>query len=502
MPKFEQTIPLTGLDKETALAICYQAFQDLGWPVLYAGEEKILGQTIKLWNSYPQQIIVGINGLELNISSEMNKGQMMDLGGKNKKNTKTFFAAFDAARTTLQEEKIQDNKNTLAALRTKTAEAAEQQQKEAEEVEKAMNLNGSNLYVTYTLIGINVLVFILMAIDGAGIMDTNAVVHLKWGSDYAPLTLTGDWWRVFTCMFIHFGIIHLAMNMYCLYYIGTFLEPMLGKVKYISAYLCTGVLSSIASLWWHKEAVNSAGASGAIFGMYGLFLALLTTNLIPKTVRQGLLQNIGIFVVYNLVYGTKGGVDNAAHIGGLLSGFVFGYLFVIGIKKGKEGQQVKWVLPVIIAATIAIAGLYLNSNKLSTEERSQALNMIENTKHKDTERYNASMQQVGQLEDSALAPLNDTTALFDQAFKTKLENISLPLYQKMEDKLKEIDQYDIAANLHTKIKDLITYVAIKQQELDIYIKMCEAGSSEQLTPELDKIKEREVEITKKLQSDN
>jgi len=162
------------------------------------------------------------------------------------------------------------------------------------------------------MIAINVLVFILMAMDGAGIMDLNPMVHIKWGSNYLPLTLSGDWWRVITSTFIHFGIIHLLMNMYCLYMAGVYLEPMLGKLKYITAYLCTGILASIISLWWHRDIAeyNSAGASGAIFGMYGLFLALLSTNLIPKQMRMPLLQSIGIFVVYNLAYGMKAGVDN------------------------------------------------------------------------------------------------------------------------------------------------------------------------------------------------
>src|SRR5580698_9586542 len=78
---------------------------------------------------------------------------------------------------------------------------------------------------------------------------------------------------------------------------------------------------------------SSAGASGAIFGMYGVFLALLTTNLIDKVRRTALLASIGIFVGYNLLYGTKSGVDNAAHVGGLISGILIGYIFFPGLKK-------------------------------------------------------------------------------------------------------------------------------------------------------------------------
>jgi hypothetical protein len=79
-------------------------------------------------------------------------------------------------------------------------------------------------------------------------------------------------------------------------------------------------------------------ADGAIFGMYGVFLAMLTTNLIEKTARKALLTSIGIFVGYNLIYGLKGGIDNAAHIGGLVGGLVIGYALIPSLKKPEENK--------------------------------------------------------------------------------------------------------------------------------------------------------------------
>lgn len=127
------------------------------------------------------------------------------------------------------------------------------------------------------------------------------------------------------------------MNMYALLYIGVLLEPHLGRTRFISAYILTGITASIASLWWHDLTI-SAGASGAIFGMYGVFLAMLTTNLIEKTARKALLTSIAIFVGYNLIYGLKGGIDNAAHIGGLVGGLVIGYALIPSLKKPEENK--------------------------------------------------------------------------------------------------------------------------------------------------------------------
>ena len=86
MPKQEQTIALTNSDRETTLAICYQAFKDLSWEILFAGDENIIVQTPKKWNSNPQHVVVSSNGSELNVSSEMIKDELADITGKNKKN--------------------------------------------------------------------------------------------------------------------------------------------------------------------------------------------------------------------------------------------------------------------------------------------------------------------------------------------------------------------------------------------------------------------------------
>jgi rhomboid protease GluP len=120
--------------------------------------------------------------------------------------------------------------------------------------------------------------------------------------------------------------------MYALMYIGMLLEPVLGRTKFIVGYLLCGITASTISLWWHDYTV-SAGASGAIFGLYGIFLALLSTNLIEKNVRSSFLSSISIFVIYNLTIGMKAGIDNAAHIGGLAGGVFTGYCFYFPLRR-------------------------------------------------------------------------------------------------------------------------------------------------------------------------
>jgi rhomboid protease GluP len=134
-------------------------------------------------------------------------------------------------------------------------------------------------------------------------------------------------------MFLHGGIMHLLCNIYGLVIAAICLEPLLGRVKYLLLYLLAGIGGSLASIGWYENTA-SVGASGAIFGLYGAVLALLLTNAFSKEDKKVLFFMIGIYVVVNLLWGVTGGIDNAAHIGGLFSGAVIGLLlYSVGPKK-------------------------------------------------------------------------------------------------------------------------------------------------------------------------
>ncbi|WP_413669728.1 rhomboid family intramembrane serine protease [Mucilaginibacter sp. Mucisp86] len=187
-------------------------------------------------------------------------------------------------------------------------------------------------FSTAIIIDLNLLLFIIMVCSGLGFINFNAHDLLVWGGNFRPSVQTGQYWRLLTNMFLHGGIMHVLFNMYGLLFVGIFLEPLLGTGKYTVLYLLTGIIASITSIWWHPATV-SVGASGAIFGMYGVFLALLTTNLFPPEFKKPFLINTAVFVGYNLLAGLSGGIDNAAHIGGLLSGLLFGYALYPSLKQ-------------------------------------------------------------------------------------------------------------------------------------------------------------------------
>ena len=205
------------------------------------------------------------------------------------------------------------------------------------------------------LIDINLYFFVRVALYCSSFVQPEASKLLECGVNFGPLTLTGEWWRILTCNFIHIGILHLLMNLYALLYIGLFLEPLIGRRRIFVAYLLTGLCSAIASLLIHPEVI-SAGASGAIFGLYGIFLVYLLSHRIEKEQRLPLLISIGLFMLYNLAYGfSHSGIDNAAHIGGLVSGCLLGALYLLGerLSKGKEKQQ-KILYPFLGEAVMAV----------------------------------------------------------------------------------------------------------------------------------------------------
>jgi rhomboid protease GluP len=193
-------------------------------------------------------------------------------------------------------------------------------------------------FITPILIYMNVGLFIIMFISGLGFMSFKGQDLLEWGANFGPMTKDGQWWRLFTSMFLHGGLMHVLANMYGLLFVGLFLEPLLGRTKFLLVYISTGIIGSIASIWWY-DATVSVGASGAIFGLYGIFLSAMATRIFSIEFSKAFLLSTVIFVGYSLLMGVFGGIDNAAHIGGLASGFVIGLGLYPLLKERQEQQE-------------------------------------------------------------------------------------------------------------------------------------------------------------------
>ena len=219
-----------------------------------------------------------------------------------------------------KEESSEDGFNLFMKLTKEINDKNEVEAKKAEDI-----FTKKRPVITYALIIINVLVFLAMYIFGKGSEDT--LTLLLFGAHYPVLVRAGDYYRLITSAFLHAGLLHLIFNNYALYVIGSQLESFLGKAKFLIIYLVSAICGSLMSMLFSDGI--SVGASGAIFGLLGSLLyfgynyrvylgTVLKSQIIP-------------LIILNLVIGfITPGIDNAAHIGGLLGGL--GMTMALGIK--------------------------------------------------------------------------------------------------------------------------------------------------------------------------
>jgi rhomboid protease GluP len=183
-----------------------------------------------------------------------------------------------------------------------------------------------HVFVTPVLVAINAAVFVLMIVNGVHLLEPLIADLIAWGANYGPRTMGGEWWRLLTSNYIHIGLPHILFNMWVLWSAGPLVERLMGNTGFVIVYVMSGVFGSLISLLWNPLVV-SAGASGAVFGIYGCLLGilLLERDSIPTPVLKHLGGSTVAFVAYNVIYGLgTEGIDMAAHVGGLITGFLCG----------------------------------------------------------------------------------------------------------------------------------------------------------------------------------
>lgn len=192
-----------------------------------------------------------------------------------------------------------------------------------ESLTELMHSSPARTPLTHTFLLVNLLVFVAMLTQGAGFWHTSTVVPLAWGASFGPATQDGQWWRLFTALFIHFGLIHLGMNMWALRDVGRLVERLAGPWRFATVYVGSGILGNLLSLVVQGNKAVSGGASGAIFGLYGALLVLLWSERrrVDPAEFRWLFGLASVFIVLMLGMGwVIPGIDNAAHGGGLVAG--------------------------------------------------------------------------------------------------------------------------------------------------------------------------------------
>ncbi|SDK82125.1 rhomboid protease GluP [Methylophilus rhizosphaerae] len=241
--------------------------------------------------------------------------------------------------------------------------------------------------VTKGLIALNVLVFVVMWWNGAGFWHSSNIVQLAWGANFAPATADGQWWRLGSAMFLHFGILHLGMNMLALWDGGKLVERMFGALRFLLIYLVSGVSGNLLSLVIQGNQAVSGGASGAIFGIYGALLVYVwfDRHRMHTQAFRWLFWGALLFSALTILMGYMvPGIDNSAHIGGFVTGMVMALLLFPAVNlSGKPFVATQWAagLTWLIALFVLLTHLpvpkYRWHDELAIQQQVQRLHLVD-----------------------------------------------------------------------------------------------------------------------------
>ena len=226
---------------------------------------------------------------------------------------------------------------------------------------------------TYALIAINVLVFAAAVAQGVPPLDPPADALTPWGANVGPLTTDGQWWRTLTSVFVHFGLVHLAVNMAAIADLGRTAERLFGSLSFLLIALASGAVGGAVSVLWNPWG-DSAGASGAVFGVLGALIAYaaLPATRTPRGVLWTYAALAGGFIAFTaIVHGLGTPVDHAAHLGGLACGAAIGALLARPLGKPRPRVGVERALLAGMVATAAFcipAGAWRNTGPAYADE--------------------------------------------------------------------------------------------------------------------------------------
>jgi rhomboid protease GluP len=366
-PKKIETIPLGEYNSDYYLTLVYHAMVSRGWHVGYFDHDGIIAYTDISWPSYSEEISVRLKGNSVVIKSECvgYQGFLTDYG----KNAKNLELLFDEIVYVEQvyfkhnlEESTQELIDSIPEKQFLNLEDPPMAGKEQLRGFFSPIIPQKKYFVTPILVIINVVVYIVtllafsvMLIYSSRHPSSDAPIYEKlyllFGYNRRTEVLNGQVWRLVTSTFQHFSIGHLFFNMVALVYIGSLIECKLGRWNYLLMFLFTGIIASMASVAFHYNEV-SAGASGAIFGLFGILLALLSTNFYERSARRALLISTAIVVAISIAPIDEG-KDHAAHFGGIISGYILGWIAYLGFNH--KNQFIKqWGLGV--AGSVIVIG--------------------------------------------------------------------------------------------------------------------------------------------------
>ncbi|MBT28924.1 MAG: hypothetical protein CMO01_04610 [Thalassobius sp.] len=447
-PLAEEEISYRQLTKTQFLVLAEESLRKNGWSVEVLSLHGITARTEPTIKNPGERIVIRLRDTNCKVTS-YSLGRTFFDKGLNEKNIQTFKASLkesvkfaDLEKINLSYLKLSDyiseNKHPLLKVPASTEE----------QLKQAFHnlLPQKGLTVTSVIITMNVLIYLAMILSGIDFLTPDVMKLVDWGANIRSHTLDGEWWRLVTCTFLHYGLLHIGMNMWVLYDIGNFVESIIGKVKFIGAYLLSGIAGSITSLWWHDQVVG-VGASGAIFGLFGVFLAINSTGYIDRAFNQKMQNRILFFLLFSLGIGwVVPQFDNAGHIGGLIGGVITGLFLLPNLLQ--RGPVILRSYPILFASFILIPSTVL------------VLSFTSNW----SVHYNRSMDVYSENEEKAMEYYGFSEETAPEAKISFLKNTGIELWKENIDIANDIkDLYGLPPEYIKRAMLLEQYASLRKE---------------------------------------
>ncbi|MFV8752403.1 rhomboid family intramembrane serine protease [Nannocystaceae bacterium ST9] len=317
----------------------------------------------------------------------------------------------------------------------------------------------SRPWLCWSLLVLNVLVWLAMVVAGVDPIHPNAERLLAWGGNLGLVTIQGQWWRLLSAMFLHAGLLHLGFNGYFLWAVGRVTEQVFGPAAFALIYLGSGLIASTVSLLWQPDVV-SVGASGALFGVFGAFLGftLRRREVLPAAFVKQVYRNAAFLIGINLVIGLGvEGIDLAAHLGGLIAGVGIGWLLAKLAERAPRDAEDRQAIRrrAIGLTTLATAGV-LAIGVLAVPRWDDAYGTIERYEQLHAEAVGAYLA----AEDSP-------------ARERVLREQAIPAMHELEAMLVELDR--VPESMQPRIAELIEYTQVRRTAFELELDALAGG---------------------------
>lgn len=448
---FSKDLTLDTLSHQEFFALAYEIGLQLKWNITNISDTSIDFISDLSWSGNNEAINIQVNDNIATISSSFSDNRILNTD-INKENIDAFISKFDVLKNTQNIEELVHNYNHYL----QTIQVSEQSNVETEKIEDNSSfwdlfLPSDGYFINPIIMDINIIVFLIMAITSLSFLefDTDTLIH--WGGNLKRLTLDGQWWRLFTSCFVHVGFMHLVMNMVALIYMGVYVEAYLGKSRYLATYLFTGVVSSLASLYWNEFSV-SVGASGAIFGVYGAFFTLLVLGIVEKSIRRPFIFTIVFFFIISVFEGTtEENIDLAAHIVGFISGIFVGLFFVPSILKPNPFIK---IFSLMLLPMLLIFIVIFSLKKIP----------------KDDIIYDSIFSRFGKLETEAIGVYKLPDSTPTDSVLIYLETKGIPNWKENIRLIDSLKYLKLPITLKNQNKYLLEYSKLRLQSFELYYK--------------------------------